>query len=167
MSTDKNEAPLATTLSPELMAAMNAQTSAAVAEAVKGIFAGLAPVLKDLQMTPEKLAALKAPYVDPAVVARELRETANSKAQEDEIRKMTKARQASCLHIDKNGKTAICLIHNFPDRQPRGICPLCHDIIHPRQWVIDAPDPKTGKAQSHIEPAHKDYRTVEQLESVS
>jgi hypothetical protein len=149
-------------LTPAAQAYVNMQTAAAVREAI----AGLVPVLKELQLTPEKLNALKQPYQDPAIAARELRETKNSKRQEEEIRQQTAARQANCLHQDKNGKTALCLVHNFPDRQPRGVCPLCHDIINPKEWVIDSPDPVTGESKAHIREAHKDYRTVLQLEAM-
>jgi hypothetical protein len=55
------------------------------------------------------------------------------------------------------------LIHNYPDHQPRGICPHCHDIINPREWAIGAPDPITGETKAYIRPAHKDYNIVAQL----
>ena len=162
----KHETP-AELLSPAAQAHQNAAISAAVSEGVKAALAGIAPILQGMQLTPEKINDLKKPYQDPVAVARELRETQNSKAQEQEIRKQTLERQKNCKHMDKNGRTSLCLIHNYPDHQARGVCPLCHDIIHPREWVIDAPDPQTGESKAHIREPHRDYQQVLQLESMS
>jgi hypothetical protein len=166
MSEQKVPTPVAL-LNPEAQGSINAMVSAAVREAVASVFQGLTPVLKEMALTPEKIREANKPYEDPLKIARELRETQNSKAQEEEIRRLTAERQRNCMHMDKNGKTALCLIHNFPDRQPRGICPLCHDIVHPKMWVIDAPDSKTGKSNARIVEAHRDYRQVLLLESMS
>lgn len=155
-------------LSPEILAMINSATSAVVKETLASVIKDIvAPLLKETALTPERLAALKAPYVDEKLADRERRESAQTREQEAENIKMRAQMQASCLHIDKNGKSAICLIHNYPDRQPRGICPLCQDIIHPREWVIGAPDPKTGKTTPFLRAAHKNYPTVLQIESVS
>ena len=154
-------------LQPETLALINTSVSNAVQEAIKSMFSGLAPVLRDMALTPEKLEALKAPYVDPKKLARELRESAQSKEQEAETLKQLEWRRAHCPHLDQNQKVALCLVHNYPDRQPRGICPLCQDLIHPKEWVIGPPDPKTGKSVAFIRPAHKDYAKVIQLETMS
>ena len=154
-------------LTPEQMAIINTATQSAVQEAIKSVFAGLTPVLKDMAMTPDKIREANKPYVDPAHIARELRESLKSKEDEAQIARITAARRAACPHLDKNGRSSICLVHNQPDHQPRGVCVTCHDWIHPREWVIDAPDATTGKIQAHIRDAHKDYRIVLQLESQS
>jgi hypothetical protein len=105
--------------------------------------------------------------VDPDVVARNKRETEKSKADEKELRAMDAARKAACPHMDQNQRSSIRLIHNYPDRQPRGICPICHDLITPREWVIGPPDAENPKGKAVLVDAHKDYRTVEILESQS
>ena len=156
-----------TALSPEQMAVINTATQSAVQEAIKSVFASLTPVLQDMAMTPEKIRAANTPYVDPLKKAREDRESAKSKEDEAGIARRTAAMRAACPHLDKNGRSSICLVHNQPDHQPRGICVTCHDWIHPREWVIDAPDQITGKINAHIREAHKDYRIVLQLESQS
>jgi hypothetical protein len=143
-----------------MSSAISEAVSASVAEAVKGIFASLAPVLKDMQLTPEKLNALKQPYVDPETVARNLREAKQTRAQDAENRKNLELKKASCPHKDQNMRESICLVHNYPDRQVRGVCVICHDMIEPRRWVIEAPDKTTGESKAHIEPAHKDYQRV-------
>lgn len=153
---------------PEQLAMMNSAASAAVKEALASIMKEVvAPLLKEVALTPEKIAALKAPYVDQKAADREKRESQQTREQEAENIRNRQAMQANCLHTDKNGKTSICLIHNYPDRMARGICPLCHDLIEPRHWEISAPDPKTGKTSAKIVPAHKNYPTVLQLESMA
>ena len=155
-------------LNPETLALLNSQVNATVAETMKAMLKDvIGPLLREVALTPEKLEALKAPYVDAKAAAREKRESAQTREQEAENIRIRAQMQANCTHLDKNGKTAICLIHNYPDRQARGICPICHDIIHPREWVIGAPDPNTGKTTPFLRAAHKDYRTVMSLESMS
>lgn len=177
MSHDAESLNRSSALSPEIMATINASTSAAVKEAVSAVFASLAPMLKDMAITPEKIREANKPYVDPAKIARELRESLKSKADEEEQRRLDRARRDACTHLDKNGRTAICLIHNYPDHQPRGICPICQDLIHPKEWRI-APTEEMAielarlsgeppKGRAYIVPAHRDYRTVMQLESNS
>jgi hypothetical protein len=154
-------------VTPEAQAFVSASISAAVKEAVAGVFASLGPILREMQMTPEKIRAANTPYVDPDVVARNKRETEKSKADEKELRAMDAARKAACPHMDQNQRSSIRLIHNYPDRQPRGICPICHDLITPREWVIGPPDAENPKGKAVLVDAHKDYRTVEILESQS
>jgi hypothetical protein len=154
-------------ISPEAQAYVTASISAAIKEAVSGVFASLGPILKDMALTPEKLRDATKPYVDPDVVARNKRETEKSKADEKELRAMDAARKAACPHLDKSGRTSINLVHNFPDRQPRGICVICQDLIHPQMWVVDAPDAENPKGRAHLVDAHKDYRQVQILESMS
>ena len=157
-------------LSPEQMAMVNSATQAAVQEAIKSVFASLTPVLQDMALTPEKIRAANTPLPDPkkaALELRELRESLKSKEDEAQIARITKARREACPHLDKNGRSSVCLVHNQPDHAPRGICVTCHDWIHPREWVIDAPDPITGKQNAHIREAHPHYKIVLQLESQS
>jgi hypothetical protein len=146
---------------------VTASISAAIKEAVSGVFASLGPILKDMALTPEKIRDATKPYVDPDVVARNKRETEKSKADEKELRAMDAARKAACPHMDQNQRSSIRLIHNYPDRQPRGICPICHDLITPREWRIGPPNAENPKGQAVLVDAHKDYCTVEILESQS
>jgi hypothetical protein len=146
---------------------INASISAAVKEAVAGVFESLGPILQSIAVTPEKLREANKPYVDPAKLARDKRETEKSKADEKENRAMDAARKAACPHLDQNQRSSIRLVHNYPDRQPRGICPICHDLITPREWRIGPPDAENPKGKAVLVLAHKDYRTVEILESQS
>jgi hypothetical protein len=124
-------------------------------------------MLKDMALTTEKIREANKPYVNPDVVARNKRETEKSKADEKELRAMDAARKAACPHMDQNQRSSIRLIHNYPDRQPRGICPICHDIIFPRHWEILAPDAENPKGKAVLVDAHPHYRTVELLEAQS
>lgn len=150
-------------LSPEALALMNAAVQAAVIEAVRG----LGPILQSVALTPEKIQAMKEPYKDPKLIAREKREMQQAREQEKELREMDERRRASCLHQDKLGNDSISLVHNQLDHSVAGVCMQCHDWIHGRRWVIDAPDPETGKTQAHVQPAHKDYPRVLKIESQS
>jgi hypothetical protein len=155
-------------LTPEQLALINTTTSALVKETMATMLRDvIGPILREVALTPEKLQALKAPYINESALAREKRESKQTREQELENIKTRQQMQANCLHMDKQGKSAICLIHNYPDRQARGICPLCNDIIHPREWVIGAPDPNTGVTKPFLRPAHKDYKTVLSLESMN
>jgi hypothetical protein len=111
-------------------------------------------------MTPEKINELRAPYVDPLVKAREDRENRNSRAQAEEQRKLDDLRKANCPHLDKSNNLALGLLRNFHDRQPRGVCMLCNDLLHPREWRIGPPDPNTGETKAYMVEAHKDYGLV-------
>ncbi len=154
-------------ITPEAQAFVNASISAAIKEAVSGVFANMAPLLEKLAMTPEKIRAANTPYIDPAVVARNKRETEKSKQDEKELREAEAARKAACPHLDQNSRPSVRLIHNWPDRQPRGICVICHDIIFPRHWEILAPDAENPKGKAVLVDAHKNYATVLQLEAMS
>src|SRR5712691_13097939 len=147
-------------ITPGAQAFVSASISAAVKEAVSGVFASLGPILKEMQMTPEKIRAANTPYVDPAVVARNKRETEKSKQDERELRAAEAARKAACPHLDQNSRPSVRLVHNFPDRAPRGICVICQDIIFPRHWEILAPDAENPKGKAVLVDAHKNYATV-------
>lgn len=145
-------------------AEMKALVGAAVKEAVAGVFEQLGPLLASMAITPEKLREANKPYKDPAVIARELREMLIWKEDEAEARRQTQERQDACPHLDNNGRSSIQLIHNFPDRQPRGICAKCHAYIHPREWRIGAPDDKHPRGVPFLVEPHKNYPIVMQLE---
>jgi len=150
--------------SPAAMAEATAQTNAAVQETVaatvKALFEQLTPLLERNALTPAIIEALKAPYVDPAKLSRQAREQKENHARMAQERLDVQKKKDRCRHRDQNDKSSICLVHNHPDRQVRGVCVLCHDIIHPREWVVDAPDPNTGEIRTHIREAHKDYGSV-------
>ena len=162
---------------PEQAAQTNAAIALAVQEAVKSVFANLAPVLKDMAMTPEKIREANRPYEDPAKIARELRESLKSKADEEENRKLDRARKDACPHLDKNGRSAICVVHNHQDHQPRGICVVCTDWIHPKEWRYAATpelalalvkgDKDRVKGRAYVTDPHPSYRIVMQLDSMS
>jgi hypothetical protein len=157
----------AAAINPEVQGYINASIGAAVREAVQGVFACLGPILKDMALTPDKIRDATKPYVDPVIEARNKRETEKSKQDERELRAMDAARKAACPHMDQNQRSSIRLIHNYPDRQPRGICPICHDLITPREWVIGPPDAENPKGRAYLQDAHKDYRLVQILEAQS
>ena len=154
----------------------------AVAAAVASVFASLAPMLEKLALTPDKIAALKAPYVDPLTSAREQRMNIMGREEEKRNREAEQWAKDNCAHKDKNDKDSICLNHNYPDRRPRGVCVLCRDVIHPKEWRLDAPDPLTGqhtkggkngevidgvywRQGAYLVLAHKDYPRVLKLEN--
>ena len=154
-------------LSPEALGAINSATAAAVQTAISAMFAGMLPVFKGMELTPEKMQALKQPYVDPKAFLREQRESLKSKADEAEIKRMNDERKAACTHTYNNGITAINLCHNAPDRQPRGVCVTCGDWIHPREWRIGVPTDEFPRGKAYIVEAHKDYKIVMQIEARS
>jgi hypothetical protein len=96
-------------INPDAQAYMNAAIKSAVTESVSAIFASLAPVLKEMQMSPERLgAALREanrPQLSPEDIAKKLREereSLKSKEDEAELRRADAARKAACPHTDKN-----------------------------------------------------------------
>jgi hypothetical protein len=154
-------------LTPEALAVINTATSKAVQEAVSALLQGLMPAFKDMAVTPEKLREANRPYEDPAKLKRELRESLKSKQDEAEITRMNDARKAACPHLDKNGRSSINLVHNQPDHQPRGICVVCGDWIHPKEWRIGPADEKNPRGKAYLVEPHKDYRVVMQIDSMS
>jgi hypothetical protein len=148
------------------------QVSAANAQLVKDLFAGfaaqLAPILSDVALTPAKLKEALKPYVDPAALARDLRERKLIHEQALAVIEGDKRRWEACPHKDKNERTALCLVHNHPDRQPRAICPLCRVWIEPAHWEIPGPqfDGGNGMGEPYIVPAHPLYHLVRGLESM-
>lgn len=150
---------------PEQLAVINTQTAALVKEAVAGIFESLGPIFEKIAITPEKLREANKPYVDPAKAARELREMLIWKEDESENRRRLQEAQDNCPHIDQNGRSSIQLVHNFFDRQPRGLCVKCLALIHPKEWRIGAPDAKNPRGKPYLAEPHKNYNIVMQLES--
>jgi hypothetical protein len=142
-------------LSPESLAAINQ----AVSSAVEGILKGLLPAFTTAMQPP----------VDPKAKAREdrdLREKMKWKEDEKEIQKAQEDRKSRCQHKDKRGQSSIRIVHNQPDRQTRGVCMLCMDWITPPEWRIGPADEKNPRGKAYLAPAHKDYATVIQLESM-
>lgn len=180
-----------TSFSPEQSGVMNdairkmvqEAVGASVSAAVTQVFAQLAPVLKDMALTPEKINEMKKPYIDPTWEARKKRETAEWKRQIDASQAEDRARKNACFHKDKNGRTSICLVHNHPDRQPRGVCVICSDWIHPAEWRIASSEEEAlrlaggnqkrvraeyvgGPRRAYLVDAHKNYDQVLGLESM-
>jgi hypothetical protein len=135
-----------------------------VRDMVKEIFREMAPIFKDIALTPEKIKEINKPYVDPLKLARELREQQKWRADDAKSRKDREDRQARCTHKDKNLKWAVRTQHNFHDNMPRGICPLCELFIHPAYWDFR---PVDGKDVAFIVPEHPSYHIVREIESMS
>jgi hypothetical protein len=150
-------------LSPEQQAAMNF----AVTRAVTDVFAQIAPLLKDMAFSPEKIAEAeklrRAP--DPALVQRELRERQLQKAENDENERNKKRRQENCPHRYPTGGISVNPVNNYPDRQPRLLCMLCQGFFQPRRWEIGAPDKDNPRGRPFIAEAHPKY--AELLREVS
>ena len=158
------------TITSAEQARIDSAVNAAVKSAISGVFESLGPVLEKIALTPEKLRESMKPYVDPATIAREIRERQHMKEQDAENRLKIEARQKNCSHKDGNEKWSLSLVHNFPDRNPRGVCPICNIFIHPAEWRIAAPgDPRYHARKDHcyIEPEHPLYGIVRGLESRS
>jgi hypothetical protein len=137
------------------------------ADLVKDIFASLAPILQNIALTPDKLREALKPYVDPAALAREMREREMNRKQFLENLRITKQIQENCPHKDKNERWAINLQHNMPNRMAIGICPLCFVCIEPAHWMIPGPgyDGGNGIGEPYIVPEHPLYHVVRYLES--
>ena len=154
-------------INPAAQSYMNQAISASVAEAVKSIFENLAPMMKEMALTPEKIKQIQTRTPTKAEELRDLREkreSAKSKADEEQLRRETAKFRANCGHRYPNNTEALNLVHNYPDRQPRAVCVLCGDIVHPREWTIEAPD-KDGRENAKIRDAHKDYLRVIAIEN--
>ena len=134
---------------------------------MKDLVAALREMVPALALTPEKLREALKPYEDPAMVAREKRSRDQNRRQFIEDMKATAARQASCSHKDKNQRWAITLTHNFPDRMPRGLCPLCHLYIQPKHWEFRAPTDQFPDGEPYIIDQHPMYHVVLELESMA
>jgi hypothetical protein len=151
--------------SPEQLAQITMMNNAMIKEAVGAVFQSLGPVLQSIAVTPEKLREANKPYVDPAVTARQEREKMLWRQDIEDGRKNLEEMQKNCLHQDDNGRTCISLIHNWPDRQPRGICMHCQCLINPREWVIGPPDAKNPRGRAYLRDAHPLYTVVRQLQA--
>lgn len=57
--------------------------------------------------------------------------------------------KSRCSHLDANGHWALNVVHNFPDRMPRGLCIRCTIVIHPTHFESGGPDEVISVA-SHI-----------------
>lgn len=139
------------------------------AQLIKDIFAGLAPILSNIALTPDKLKEALKPYIDPQVLARELREREANRKQFAEDRKITAARQQQCPHKDGNEKWSLCLTHNYPDHQVRATCPLCGIWIEPAHWVIPGPqfDGGNGMGEPYVVPEDPLYHVVRYIAAKS
>ena len=156
-------------LSPLAQGTQNQLTTLAIKDIVAGLMKDIVgPLVKEMALTPEKIQALKSPFVDPAVAEREKRERSLQRADEAERLAGQEARRKSCYHHYPNGAWSISATHNFPDRAPRFVCMICGQIEHPAQWVIDAPtilpngQVKSGteRGTPRIEPATARYAEI-------
>lgn len=152
---------------PETQAIINSMVSAAVKEAISGVFENMKPMMESIALTPEKLAKAeelrRAP--DPAKVAREARERQLMKEDIDEARRNVARAQKNCTHKDLNRKYSISLIHNYPDRGTRGVCTHCHLMIEPCHWEIGAPDAKNPRGTPVLIAESPLYHIVRELEA--
>ena len=145
-------------LTPAAVAAMNQQTS----ELVRELFSQLAPLLKDISLSPEKLQIMedlrRAPTADQAAAAsRSKREKALMKEELEQNRKNLTASQDACLHRYVSGALSVSAIRNYPDRQSRFVCHKCMAIFAPRHWEILAPTAEFPRGVEKIVDAHPLY----------
>lgn len=169
MSEKEKEAKIATPpelLSPLAQGTQNALTTAAIKEVVSSMIRDVVgPLVAELALTPDKIQALKTPFVDPSAAQREQREKSLQRADEAERLAAQDARKKACYHKYPTGQPSISATNNFPDRAPRFVCMICGQIEHPAQWVIDAPTilpsgqvkPGTERGTPRIEPATSRY----------
>lgn len=141
--------------------------NALITNAVREVFLAMAPTLQSIALTPEKLAEAeklrRAP--DPAVVAREARERALMRQDLAEAEQRKLQIQANCTHKDANQKWSISLVHNYPDRQTRGICTHCFKWFEPMHWEIGAPDDKNPRGKAILVKESPDYHVVREIEA--
>jgi len=157
----ENENNRSTALTPDVIALVTAATSAAVKEAMAGMQEHNLAMIKELALTPEKLREANKPYVDPAVHNREVREKIKFKKEEIENEKAKRLLREQCPHRYKHTRgLALGIIRNYPDRQPRGVCMLCHEVFNPREWRIGAPTETHPDGFPHMVPAHPQYQLV-------
>ena len=174
MATNDGEQNRSSALSPEQLAMVTALVSAAVKEAMSASASTFAAAIKES----------KVPYEDPAVARRKLREQMKFRDDEKAEARQKELAIANCTHYDKQSKESLNLNHNFPDRQPRGVCVLCNGIIHPPEWRIASspeeavktfmalPEEQRAKLQpprgtAYMVPEHPQYHRVRQLERMT
>lgn len=145
----------------EQLAMLNTILSQGIKEAMQAI----APVLRDVALTPDKIRLMEEERRKLTPEQQQAADRSKRERERDREQMMADAQRAqaikdSCPHQDDKGMEALCLVHNYPDRQPRGICPKCHSIIEPKHWEIDAPDPQTGKTRPVLKDASPNYHRV-------
>ncbi len=145
---------------PELLsAAAQAHMNTNTAEMVRELFAQLAPLLKDISLSPEKLALMeqlrRAPTEDQEkAAARNKRERKLMQDEQTENAKNLAISQSICLHRYKTGALAINLVHNTFDGRPRGVCVLCSVWIHGKEWRVSNPTPEHPRGELYVADAH-------------
>lgn len=70
-----------------------------------------------------------------------------------------------CPH--RQNASLIALQHGFPDRQTRGICRACGEVIHPREWRLGVPTADHPQGAPYLVDAHPDYGLIMALEDLS
>jgi hypothetical protein len=146
---------------PAEQASINALVSAAVKEAL----IAMGPVLERVALTPEKILEMerqrRAPTEDQVREAqREARERALMREDLQEARRTQELTQKNCSHKDVNLRWSVSQIHNYPDRQARGICVRCHRMFQPVRWEIVAPDAQHPRGKPVLVKADPDYASV-------
>jgi hypothetical protein len=146
-------------LPPEMLNASTvAYLNSTISIAIKEAVSSLAPILAQIQ------AAQHAP--DPKMVERERRERAIFAQDLEEQRQSKAALQRSCPHKYPSGMYSISVIHNYPDRAPRGVCHLCQKLFEPKRWVIDAPDAAHPRGTPRIVDGDPQYNIVLEIEAL-
>jgi hypothetical protein len=148
-------------LTPSAQSYINANTAAMVRE----LFTQLAPLLKDISLSPEKLKLMedlrRAPSEDQEkAAARSKREKALMVAEQNENAKNLANRQAGCNHRYKTGALSLGIVRNYPDRQPRGVCMVCSLWLSPREWKIGPASEEWPRGKEYIADAHPQYSLV-------
>lgn len=137
--------------------ASQAYVSQMITAAVREVFTQMAPVLESIALTPAKLREASKPYIDPAKVAREAREKAMMREDLELAARQKAEFQARCSHKDANGRWSVSTVHNYPDRQTRGVCVRCHRFFQPRHWEIGAPDAQNPRGKPVLVKEDSDY----------
>lgn len=125
--------------------------------------AELLEAIKANAFTPEMLVTLitelKKPYVDPKAEEREQRERQKTREDYRLMLIQKQERQKRCRHKDTENRWCFSLIHNYPDRQVRGICMHCDVLVGPETWDF------TFDQKPFQHPRHPLYDIILDIES--
>jgi predicted flap endonuclease-1-like 5' DNA nuclease len=128
-------------LSPKIIALMNSQTKAAVAEAIGGLMEKLLPTFEKLAApSPKETAELQK---EEETKKRNTREWESQKVQLAETKLAERLKQKNCSHLDSNGHERLNCVSNFPDHQKRAFCSGCALWIFPREYRVLPPTVRT------------------------
>src|SRR5258707_335244 len=118
-----------------------AQAAANQQDIIAAVLAALGPILDRVALTPDKIEAIKKPYVDPVEAGRISRE--RKEMARDIARGLVelKLAQDHCPHGHGGPggvsyTDLISLEYNHPDGRVRGRCNMCQKFIQPAHYEI-------------------------------